>query len=391
MTGKLDRLLNVADFRKQARRRMPRPIYAYLDGGAEDECTLDRNRLAFDEYGLLPSALNDVRMPMPATTIMGTASDWPFVVAPTGMPGLFHPDAEGGLARAAADAGIIYCLSTMASMSIEAVAAATSAPKFFQLYIFRDRSITRELIQRARLAGYQGLILTVDIQVPANRERDKRSGLVIPPKPRPSTLLAMARRPAWCWDVLVRQPVKLANFEGRRADPGSTLLQFINDQFDPASTWRDVEWVCAEWGGPVAIKGLLSPVDVALARDAGAQAVILSNHGGRQLDGAVAPLEMLSRACDAADGKTEIILDGGVRRGSDMIKALCLGASACMAGRPGLYGLATAGYAGAARVFDLLRREFIRDLQMMGATRIAQLDRSGIMTRRAAQTVPPAR
>lgn len=381
MGRKLDRLLNVAEFREMARQKMPGPIFAYLDGGAEDERTLDRNMRAFDDYGLLPGALHDVSVPDPSATIMKTPIEWPFIVAPTGMPGLFHPDAEIGLARAAADAGIIYCLSTMASMSIEAVAKATNGPKYFQLYIFRDRSITRELIQRAKQAGYKGLVLTVDIQVPANRERDKRSGLVIPPKPRLATLLAMARRPDWCWNVLVKQPVRLANFEGRRADPGSTVLQFINDQFDPTSTWRDIEWVCAEWGGPVAIKGLLSPTDVSAARDAGAKAVILSNHGGRQLDGAAAPIEVLSRACDAAQGQIEIILDGGVRRGTDMIKALCMGASACMAGRPGLYGLAAGGYAGAARVLDLLRREFIRDLQMMGATGIAQLNRTHLLDR----------
>lgn len=387
----LGRCINVADFRARALRRMPRPITDFFDGGAEDERTMARNRAAFADWSLVPTQMADVSRVDAATTLMGQPVAWPFVVGPTGMPGLLHPAGEIGIARAAAAVGSLYTLSTMASRSIEEVAAATDGPKAFQLYLFRDRGISRELIQRARAAGYGALMLTIDVQVPANRERDRRSGMLIPPKFTPRTVFDFARHPRWCWDVLVRRPVTLANFAGGRADPGVPLLSFINDQFDPTITWKDLEWVASEWGGPLGVKGVMAAEDAARAVASGATTLIISNHGGRQLDGAAAPLDMLPRIAARVGGQAELILDGGIRRGTDMLKALALGAQGCMAGRIGLYGLAAGGGEGAARILAALRSEFDRDLALLGVTGLGGIDASRIIrTGPAPLDTPPA-
>ncbi len=370
--------INVEDFARVARRKLPRPVIDFLDGAAEDERTMARNRAAFGDWSLLPRTMQDVTKVSARCRVMGQQLDWPFVVGPTGMPSLLHPDGEIGIARAAEKVGALYTLSTMASRSIEEVAAATQGPKAFQLYLFRDRGITLELLQRAKAAGYKALVLTVDVQVPANRERDRRSGMLIPPKFGLKTVFEFSLRPRWCWNVLVRSPVTLANFEGERSDPGVPLLTFINQQFDPSISWADLEWVAQHWGEPVAIKGVLAENDAEKAIEHGASTIILSNHGGRQLDAAVAPMDMLPSVAERIAGRAEIIVDGGVRRGTDMLKAIALGATACMAGRVGLYGLGAGGAAGAAAVLGALRAEFDRDLALLGVTSISQIDRSHV-------------
>ena len=370
--------INVADFARLARKRLPRPIVGFFDGAAEDERTMERNRSAFEEWALLPRAMQDVREVSARSRVMGQDLAWPFVVGPTGMPGLLHPDGEIGIARAADKVGALYTLSTMASRSIEEVAAATPGPKAFQLYLFRDRGITLELLQRAKAANYKALVLTVDVQVPANRERDRRSGMLIPPKFGLKTVFDFARCPRWCWNVLVKRPVTLANFSGERAEPGMPLLTFINQQFDPSISWSDLEWVAQQWGGPVAIKGILADDDAEKAVEHGAGTIILSNHGGRQLDAAVAPMDVLPSVVERLGGRAEIIVDGGVRRGTDMLKAIALGAAACMAGRIGLYGLGAAGGAGAAAALGALRAEFDRDLALLGVSNVSQIARSHV-------------
>lgn len=376
--NRLRRYINVDDFACAARARLPRPIIDFLEGGAEDERTLIRNRTAFADYALVPRTMRDVTSVSGATRLMGRDLAWPFIVGPTGMPGMIHSDGEIGIARAAAQAGAFYSLSTMATRSIEEVAAATNGPKAFQLYLFRDRGLTLELLQRAKAAAYDALILTVDVQLPANRERDRRSGMLIPPKFTLKSVVDFARSPRWCWDVVVRRPIALANFSGMRANPDMSLLSFINEQFDPAIAWKDLDWVAKHWGGPLAIKGILSAEDAEQACDNGAGTIILSNHGGRQLDAAVAPLDMLPWVAERLDGRAEIVVDGGIRRGTDMLKAIALGAKGCMSGRVGLYGLGAAGGAGATAIFQTLRTEFLRDLALLGVTETSQINRSHI-------------
>lgn len=382
--------VNVEDFARVARRRLPRPIVDFFDGGAEDERSMARNRAAFGDWALVPRSMRDVARVSARSRVMGQDLAWPFVVAPTGMPGLLHPDGEIGIARAAEKVGAFYSLSTMASRSIEEVAQASAGPKAFQLYLFRDRGLTLELLQRARAAGYQALILAIDVQVPANRERDRRSGMLIPPKFGLKTVLDFALCPRWCWNVLVRRPVTLANFSGERADPGVPLLNFINQQFDPSISWRDLEWVAQHWGGPLAIKGILAEDDAERAVEHGVGTVILSNHGGRQLDAAVAPMDVLPSVVARLGGRADIIVDGGVRRGTDMLKAIALGATACMAGRVGLYGLGAGGTAGAAAALGALRTEFDRDMALLGVTDVAQIDRSRVRRIGPSTPLPPA-
>ena len=378
MSRAIRKCINVEDFARRARKRLPRPIVDFFDGAAEDERTMARNRSAFADWALLPRVMHNVKQVNAAARVMGQDLAWPFVVGPTGMPGLLHPDGEIGIAQAAEKTGALYCLSTMASRSIEEVAAATRGPKAFQLYLFRDRGLSLELLQRAKAAGYNALILTVDVQVPANRERDRRSGMLIPPKFSMKTLFDFALCPGWCWNVLVRRPVALANFTGDRADPGVPLLTFINEQFDPTISWADLEWVAKHWGGPLAIKGVLALDDAEQAFEHGASTIILSNHGGRQLDAAVAPMDMLPSVVERLDGRAEIIVDGGVRRGTDMLKAIALGATGCMAGRVGLYGLGAGGAAGAAAALGALRAEFDRDMALLGVTEVSQIGRSHV-------------
>ena len=374
----LDKCLNVDDFRVRAQRALPKPIFGFLEGGAEDEVTCARNRKAYGDWALLPSVLTDVANVDASRTVMGQKLAWPFVVGPTGMPGLLHPDGELAIARAAAKVGALYTLSTMSTRSIEEVAKASQGPKAFQLYVFRDRGITRELVQRARAAGYVALVLTVDIQVPSNRERDKRAGMVIPPRLTPASLLAMATKPRWCWNN-IRHPMTLANFSGERADPGMPLLSFIAQQYDSTVSWSDLEWLTAEWGGLVAVKGVLNPKDAERCIASGASTVILSNHGGRQLDCAAAPMDVLQATLDRLAGRGEVIVDGGIRRGTDMLKAIALGANACMSGRVGLYGLATGGRPGVERIFKLLRDEFERDMALLGAASLRDVGADNIL------------
>ena len=373
---RLESCHNIADLRELARKRLPAPMFHYIDGAADDEWTLRHNTLAFDQFELMPRYLVDVSAIDTSTSVLGQPIDWPVFCAPTGMSRLFHHEGERAAARAAAAAGTLYSLSSLSSVSIEEVATATRGPKIFQIYVFRDRELNREFIQRCKAAGYVALCLTVDVPVPGNRERDLRTGMTIPPALTLMSLLDIARHPRWAWNQITREPVILANVVHKIAEGSkdvSTLVQYIHSQFDPTVTWDDAGWMIREWGGPFAIKGILSADDARRAVEIGASAVMVSNHGGRQLDSAPATIEALPAIVDAVGDRAEVILDGGIRRGVHVLKALALGARACMIGRPYLYGLGAAGEAGVLRALDILRTEIKRDMALLGCRTIEEI------------------
>jgi L-lactate dehydrogenase (cytochrome) len=383
--------VSVEDWRKAAERRLPPPIWHYLEGGAGDERTLVRNAGAFADYELVPRVLVDISTVRLRTRVLGADLSMPLFTSPTGMTRLFHHGRELAVARAAAKADTFYSLSTVATTSLEDVAAETDGPKLFQIYVFRDRGLTRELVARCRAAGYRALALTVDTPVAGNRERDRRTGMTIPPALTLRSLASFALHPYWSVHYLLDRDFELKNVAHRAqsiAGRPVPLVEYISSQFDRSLTWKDAEWLAAEWGGPLAIKGVVHPDDVRHAADAGATAVMLSNHGGRQLDGAPAPVDCVAAARDAVGDRVELIVDGGVRRGADVLKALALGANACSIGRPYLYGLAAGGEAGVTAVLEKFREELARDLALLGCSDVAQLGTGHVQRRSAGHCGP---
>ena len=373
----LKRCHNIRDLRRYAKRRVPRPMFDYMDGAADDEITLNRNQSDFNRYDLLPRYLVDVGEIDPSTEIMGQRIDLPIVLAPTGMSRLFNNDGELAASAAAADAGTVYSLSTVSTYSIEEVAEVCAGPKWFQLYVFRDRDLILEFFERCRAVKYHALILTIDVPVPGNRERDLYSGMTIPPQLSLASYLDFFFHPLWSLKyVLSGQPFQLSNVAHKAPVDDhdvTTLVEYLQKQFDPTVKWDDAAWMVEQWQGPFAVKGIASVEDAVRAADIGANAVILSNHGGRQLDSAASPISLLADVTKAVGDRVEVILDGGVRRGTDVLKALALGAKACMVGRPYLFGLGVGGRAGVARALELLRAEVIRDMALLGCTRVDEI------------------
>ncbi len=382
-TDRLERRLakaaSVADLRAIARRRLPRGVFDYVDGGAEDERTLAANEAAYAAVTWRPRVLNEVETVDVGSTVLGQPLAFPLVLAPVGFPRLLHPDGELAAARAAARAGLPYTLSTMSSRSIEEVRAVSEGRLWFQVYAWRDRGLVKEMVERAREADYEALVLTVDTAVLGRRERDVRRGFSMPPSIGLGTIVDGARHPGWTWSFVRSEPVRFANVAGRDEGDASTpvvMSEYIHKQFDPALSWADVDWLRSIWDGPVMVKGIGRVEDAVRAADAGVDAVVLSNHGGRQLDGAPAAFSLVAPVADAIGGRTEIICDGGIRRGSDVVKTVAAGATAAMAGRAYLYGLAAAGERGVERVLDWLEADMVRTMSLLGVTRVADLDRS---------------
>lgn len=366
---------NISDLRDAARRRLPKTIFEFIDGGAFDETTLRANRTDFEKRRFMTRVLTDVSRCERSTTIVGTPASAPLVLAPTGLAGILHRRGELSASRAAHAAGVPYCLSTMATCSIEQIAQASDVQRWFQLYVLRDRGITKTMIERARATGCKALVLTVDTKVQGPRERDMRNGFTVPPKFTLGTMIDFARHWQWLVDVGLGPKVTFRNFDGTAAQSGNavTITQFIAGQYDLSISWKDVDWFKSVWGGPIALKGVLSPEDARIAVDHGVDAIIVSNHGGRQLDGAISAIDALPGVVAAVQGKAEVILDGGVRRGSDVVKALCLGARACMIGRAWLYGLASGGEAGVAKALDILIKEIDTTMTLLGRTTLSEL------------------
>jgi L-lactate dehydrogenase (cytochrome) len=369
--------LNIEDLRRAARRRMPKPLFDYIDGGAEDLVTLSDNRLCFDRYRLVPRMLRDVSHVETSLEVLGTPSSLPILLSPTAMSRLFHHEGERAVARAAGAVGLAYTLSTLSSVSIEEIGA-IPGPKWFQLYAYKDRKIVVDLLQRARAAGFQALCVTVDAHIAGNRELDIRNGLTLPPKITPGLIWSGVRRPRWSWHYVRSQPIASANIPSERTMGGEgasmSLLAYLNEQLDESLDWDVVDWIREHWKGPILIKGIMHPEDAKRAADKNCDGVVISNHGGRQMDQAPAALHMLPAIREAVGSQMTVLIDGGVRRGSDVLKALALGADAVMLGRPYLYGLGAAGEPGVARAIEILRSEIVRDMQLLGLTSLADLD-----------------
>jgi len=372
------------DFRVIAKRRLPAPVFHYLDGGADDEVSLLRNTQAFNDYELLPSQLHDVSRIDLRSTLFGEPVDWPVMISPTGASRLFHADGEPAVVRAAHKFGMVYSLSTLGTTSIEDVAAVGNGPKMYQLYIFKDRGLTEEWIDRCKASGYKALALTVDVAVGGNRERDFVQGFAQAPRSRIRQVASFVRHPGWLYRALVRKQLDIVNITTSEAAARAIkagVRQFIEDELERSLTWKDVEWLAERWSGPLVIKGVQTVADCRKALDSGATAVMLSNHGGRQLDSSPAPVDCIADVADALHGRLEIICDGGIRRGSHVVKALALGANACSIGRGYLFALAAGGQPGVERALGLLRAEVERTMALVGCSTLEQLNGQHVQRR----------
>ena len=368
-----------------AQRTLPRPVFDFADGGAENEYTLRRNEAAFAQVELLPQPLNGAAERDLAVELFGRRLALPVMIGPTGLSGLFWPGGEIAAARAAAAAGTAFCLSHGSTCTMEELAASAVAPRWMQVFVYRDRGLTREFVERAAASGFDALVLTTDNQLVGNRERDIRNGFTIPPRFTLLDLVAMAGKVPWLMRMGPHLPkITFGNYTspGAAADI-SAMAAKIASLLDPSMSWRDVEWLRAMWKGPLLLKGILHPREAAEAVARGVDGVIVSNHGGRQLDGAPASLDALPGVVAAAGGRIPVLVDGGIRRGADVLKALALGASLCLIARPQLFGLAVAGEAGVARVLDILRREIDRAMGLLGVRTIAEIGPDFLMRRGA--------
>ena len=375
---------NFEDFRKLAKKRLPSPIFHYIDGGADDEITLRRNTNSFDDCDLIPDILRSVGEPDLSTTVFGRKIDMPIFLSPTAMQSLYHPDGDKASARAAEKFGTMYSMSTMASFSIEEIANISSGPKLFQLYIHKDKSFTDDLIDRCKRANFDGLCLTVDTLVAGNRERDHRTGFTTPPKFTLESLVNFAIKPGWLFRYFTNKKFELANIK-HKTDKGTNItksvIDYVNEQYDPKMNWGDAEYCVKKWDGPFALKGVMSVKDAKRAVDIGCTAIIISNHGGRQLDGSRTPFDQLKAISDAVGDKVEIILDGGVRRGTHVLKALAAGATACSFGKAFLFSLGAGGQQGVERLLQNMHDEIRRNMILMGCKNVKELDRSKIIYR----------
>ena len=363
----------VSELREITRRRLPRRVFDFIDGGAEDERTLTANVDAYARVEFRPRVLRDVGTADPSTTLLGRELALPLVLGPVGSTRVADPAGELAVARSAARAGIPFTLSVVGSRSIEEVAAVSDGPKWFQLYVWRDRGLTEELVSRVREAGFEALVLTVDTAVYGRRERDLRNQFMPPPTIGARTLIDAVVRPGWTWHFVRSGRIQLANFVGRADGRGPSAI--MSSQWGASPSWDDVEWLRSIWSGAMIVKGIQTVEDAVLAADAGVECIALSNHGGRQLDSAPAALNLVAPVAEAVGDRIELICDGGVRRGSDIVKAIALGARACMSGRAYLYGLGAAGERGVDHVLELLAADVRRTMTLIGARTVADVTR----------------
>jgi L-lactate dehydrogenase (cytochrome) len=365
----------IEDLREVARRKVPKAFFDYVDSGSYNEETLRANRADLETIKLRQRVMVDVSERSLATTVIGQKISAPFALAPIGLCGMQHGDGEILAAQAAEEAGIPFTLSTMSICSIEQVADATSKPFWFQLYVIRDRGFSRDILSRASAAKCNALILTVDLQVLGQRHRDIRNGMTVPPEMRLSNIIEIARKPRWALSILKSKSKTFGNLAGHLEgiEDITSLAQWTNSQFDPALNWKDVEWIKKVWPGKIIIKGILDVEDARTAVKLGADAIVVSNHGGRQLDGAPSSISALPAIAQAVGSDTEVLFDGGIRTGADLLRALALGARACLIGRAYVYGLGAGGKAGVAKAIDILQKELSVAMALTGTTRVSDV------------------
>ncbi len=372
----LDDCHNIDDFRLLAKQRLPWPVFDYIDGAADDELTKARNTDAFAQADLVPDVLAGVAEIDTSVTIMGRTSALPLLLSPTALQRVFHWQGERAVARAAEKFGLWFGISSLATVSIEEVGAMTAGPKLFQLYVHKDKGLNRSMIERCQAARFDAIALTVDTIVSGKRERCARSGFTSPPKFTPSSALSYALKPRWALDYVFREKFSLPNLDTHVAEgtgEAVSIAGYFNTMLDQSMDWKVAEQIRNEWGGTFCLKGIMSAGDARRAVEIGADAIMISNHGGRQLDGSRSPFDQLREIVDAVGGEIEIICDGGVRRGTHVLKSLCAGATAASGGRLYLYALAAAGQAGVERAIAILKDEIERGMKLMGVTSVDQL------------------
>ncbi len=382
---------NIEDFRRLARRRLPWPVFDYIDGGADDELALARNIAAYADCDLVPDVLAGVGDIDPSVVILGRRSALPLILSPTALQRVFHWQGERAVAKAAEKFGLWFGISSLATVSIEEVARMVTSPKLFQLYYHKDRGLNRSMIERCKAAGFDAIALTVDTIVAGKRERCLRSGFTSPPRFTPSSALAYALKPRWALDYLLREKFTLPNLDThvrQGSDQAVSIAGYFNTMLDPSMDWAMAEQLRDDWGGTFCLKGIMSVADARRAVKIGADAIMLSNHGGRQLDGSRAPFDQLPEIVAAVGGEIEIICDGGVRRGTHVLKALAAGADCASGGRLYLYALAAAGQAGVERAIGLLKDEIERGMRLMGVTQVDQLHPGHLRRHARAQATP---
>jgi len=375
---------NVSDFRALAKRRLPFPVFHYIDGAADDELTKDRNTAAFDDVDLVPNVLVGVERVDPSVTVLGKTTRLPLILSPTALQRLFHWQGERAVAAAAEKFGLWFGISSLASVSIAEIGERFAGPKMLQYYYHKDKGLNAALLEMAREAKFDAVTLTVDTIVGGNRERCLRTGFTSPPKITPASAFSYASKPRWALDYLFREKFSLPNLEAHVAagtNVATSIQSYFSQMLDQSLDWAAAEKLRRDWGGKFVLKGVMSVGDARRAADMGCDAIMISNHGGRQLDGARAPFDQLAEIVDAVGDRVEVILDGGVRRGTHVLKALSLGAKAVSGGRLYLYALAAAGQGGVERALAILEAEIVRDMKLMGVTRIDQLGRENLRFR----------
>jgi L-lactate dehydrogenase (cytochrome) len=377
----LNACLNIADLRLAAKRRAHKMVFDYIDGGADDERTLARNAGDFAAYDLVHRVLTGVDDIDTSTSLLGMDLAVPFFCGPSAGNRLFHTQGEVAVAKAASHIGTACSLSTLSSVSIEAHARAAPGPKIFQLYVWKDHGLVKEMLARAQAAGYDAMMLTVDLPVHGNRERDLRNGFSVPPVIGAKQVVEALKSPMWTWDYVIGPRIEYANLDTH--GPAMRLVDFISAQFDPGFTWKDAQAYREMWDGPAFMKGIVHPSDALKAMDVGYNSIVVSNHGGRQLDSDISPIRALPDILAAVKGQVPVVLDGGVRRGTDILKALALGANAVSFARPYLYGLAAGGEAGALRALTLIKEDLQRGMALLGVTKISDIQPSHVRLRSA--------